>query len=321
MRARILIWIVLACATADAQPLIYNRLPSFGLTPEARIDGVVAYDPFSRQIFLFGGDSGFPRNDLWAFSLDFRSWTPIAASPAPAQRFGHTVVFDSLRRRLIVFGGQAAGFFNDVWAYDIAAGSWRLLASDTGPEKRYGHSGIYDPVRDRMIISHGFTTRGRFDDTWSFDLAANVWRNITPAGPLPVRRCLHHAVHDPDNDQMLLYGGCASGVGTQEGGGCPLGDLWAFDLNTNRWRELKPSNKPPARQWYGLAFDAARRRMVVFGGFWAGSLSDTWEYDPAANTWLPADLAGTQPMPRSRHEGGSQRSSLFRRKNRRGVVE
>ena len=297
--------LVLAATAAGAQTLTYTSLRAEGAVPLPRSDGSIVYDQAGRQLFLFGGLVVFggqdtpALNDLWAYSLDRRQWvqTPVAGSRPPA-RFGHTMVLDAARRRLIVFGGQAAGFFSDVWAYDIARGNWEQLSrDDAGPSRRYGHSAIYDAARDRMVISHGFTNAGRFDDTWAFEFAGNAWRNLTPSGSRPLRRCLHHAAHDAANSQMYLYGGCASGAGP-----CPLGDLWSFDLDTNRWTERAGTFRPPARQWYGMAFDTARSRLVIFGGSGGGLLNDTWEYDPITNAWQQPSLEGDTPAPRERHE-------------------
>lgn len=296
MRAALLV--AYACA-AVAQPLAYRLLPADGPQPAARLDGTIAYDASTRQIWLFGGSAGQVQNDLWYYSLDQRRWTEVNVTGArPSARLGHVTIFDPVRKRLIVFGGQASGFFSDTWAFDIAAGTWRQLAGDNaGPSKRYSHSGVYDAARDRLVISHGFTDAGRFDDTWAFDLRNNSWRNISPSGTRPVRRCLHHAVYDGGN-QMFLYGGCASGFGP-----CPLGDLWAFDLTTSRWTEIRTTTQPAGRQHYGIAFDEQRQRLVLFGGSGRGTLGDTWEFDPATSRWQEAMLAGPAPGPRSRHQG------------------
>lgn len=284
---------------APAQNLSYSLLGSSAPVPSARVDGVIEYDPVSRQIFLFGGQDTLPRNDLWAYSLARRQWTEMQVSgPVPPARFGHTVVFDSARRRLVVFGGQASGFFSDVWAFDIAAGSWRQLSADnTGPSRRYGHSAIYETARDRMVISHGFTNAGRFDDTWAFDFSSNSWRDISPSGTRPLRRCLHHAAYDAERGEMYLYGGCSSGSGP-----CPQGDLWSLDLALNRWSERTPRSGPPAREHYGMAFNAIRGKLVIFGGSGAGLLNDTWEFDPRSGAWRQASVAGAAPGPRHRHQ-------------------
>lgn len=292
-------FLALLCVACFAQPLAYTLLPAGGSGPSGRVDGTIAWDPEGQQIFLFGGQDNEFRNDLWSYSLERRQWTEVAVSgERPPARLGHTLVLDPVRRRLILFGGQARGFFSDVWAFDVAQGAWsRLAADDSGPSRRYGHSAIYDPRGDRLVISHGFTSSGRFDDTWAFSLAGNSWRNLSPSGTRPLRRCLHHAVLDPERSVMYLYGGCASGFGP-----CPLGDLWDFDLNTNQWSERTGSVRPPAREHYGRAFDTVRRRLVLFGGSGAGLLGDTWEFDPAAGTWRETALEGQPPRPRARHE-------------------
>lgn len=300
--ARILLVAAALAASAFAQPLRYTPLDTGAVRPAGRIDGTIAFDAAGRQIFLFGGDADSgTRNDLWAYSLDRKEWIEITAPGAPAARFGHTLIADAPRRRLIVFGGQAGGFFNDTWSFDIAASTWTRLDAGTGPSKRYGHSAIYDGAREQMVISHGFTDAGRFDDTWAFDLRTNRWRDISPSSGRPVRRCLHHATADAAGDQMLLFGGCASG--TPMPNNCPLGDLWSFDLRTNRWTEVTSNPRPQPRQWYGTAFDAARRRMIVFGGSGGGSLNDTWEFDPVARSWSQTQVSGEVPAARNRHEG------------------
>jgi uncharacterized protein (TIGR03437 family) len=148
-----------------------------------------------------------------------------------------------------------------------------------------------------MVVSHGFTDAGRFDDTWAFDLKTNSWSNLSPSSNRPLRRCLHHAVYDSADNRMYLYGGCSSPFGP-----CPLGDLWAFDLNRNQWTELTPAASPPAREHYGMAFDFARGRLVVFGGAGPGLLNDTWEYDPGSSKWQQTAIAGDLPAARQRHE-------------------
>ena len=296
----ITVFLLVLPALAQSGGLTYSRVNPQGPQPSGRIDAPIACDAPGRRLLMFGGQDSAARNDLWAFSLDRQDWTELNPPGArPPARFGHTATFDPVRRRLVIFGGQDSGFFSDVWAYDIIRNTWQLLSPDeAGPSRRYGHSAIYEAARDRLVISHGFTTSGRFDDTWAFSLATNTWQNLSPAGTRPLKRCLHHAVYDERNGQMLLYGGCASGFGP-----CPLDDLWSFDLSANRWTQRTGTPQPPPRQWYGLAFDGLPQRLILFGGLGnGGALDDTWEYDPSANAWAQRSPGGERPAARSRHQ-------------------
>src|SRR5262249_2609173 len=64
-----------------------------------------------------------------------------------------------------------------------------------------------------------------------------------------------------------------------------------------------PATSPSPRAGVGLAFDAARGRVVLFGGYAISGetlvyYSDTWEWDGA--TWAPRATA-TGPSARSGH--------------------
>lgn len=65
------------------------------------------------------------------------------------------------------------------------------------------------------------------------------------------------------------------------------------------WWEAVPGSGPPARLQAGAAFDAARQRVVMFGGIRADNTltAETWEFD--GHDWALAD-EGTGPTPRSR---------------------
>lgn len=289
---------MLAPSLVLSQNITFQLLPSVVPQPTARFDGTIAYDSIGHQVYLFGGQDDAPENDLWAYSISAQQWTKVAVQgDLPPARFGHTMIFDPVRRRVVVFGGQAGTFYNDVWAFDIAGGSWKQLnVPFSGPATRYGHSGIYDSKRDRMVISHGFTHSGRFDDTWAFDFATNAWSDISPAAR-PLRRCLHHAAYDPAHDQMYLYGGCSSGYGP-----CPDGDLWSLDFSKGQWTERTPISSPAPREHYGMAFDEARGKLVLFGGDGASLFADLWEFDPNTGLWLAVGHQGNTPSARNRHE-------------------
>ncbi len=269
--------------------------------PPARFYHTLSLDPKRNRLLVFGGRGPTSLADTWIFDLDGRSWREVIASPSPSARNGYAAIYDAPRDRIIIFGGQNAGFFNDVWAFDLENETWQeLAASGTSPSTRYGTSAIYDAPRNRMVVSHGFTSQGRFDDTWAFDLATNTWTDITPtSGSKPLKRCLHRAVYDASGDRMLLFGGCSSGFGP-----CPQGDLWAFDLKTNVWTELQPpGDTPSARTDPSMAYDPTGKRGILFGGRNSQSfLNDTWSFDVVAQQWTLLSVEGGPPSPRKSHD-------------------
>ena len=62
-----------------------------------------------------------------------------------------------------------------------------------------------------------------------------------------------------------------------------------------------------------MAFDAIRRRLVVFGGSGNSTLNDTWTFDPRSASWEQPAIAGDAPRPRHRHETAyaSDRGTIF----------
>ncbi len=70
------------------------------------------------------------------------------------------------------------------------------------------------------------------------------------------------------------------------------------------WNKLLDSSRtlPSARSAHSMVYDPGTQRMILFGGRGdAAGYSDTWAYDPAANTWTELEPSGTQPSARSAH--------------------
>ena len=277
----------------------WMRVTATNPGPSARFDHTLVHDPVRDLLVVFGGRTTGSLGDTWIFDLSSSSWREVQTTPSPAPRHGYTAIYDAPRMRIVIFGGQSpSGFFNDVWAFDSEGETWEeLTVSGDSPSTRYGTSAIFDAPRERMIISHGFTSQGRFDDTWAFDLTLNRWSDITPAsGSKPLKRCLHEAVYDATNDRMLLFGGCSSGFGP-----CPQGDLWGLDLKADIWSELTPSGESPAsRSNPGLVYDTGGKRALLFGG--GNTDDDTWSFDVSSGNWEKLIFQGATPSPRRSHD-------------------
>jgi N-acetylneuraminic acid mutarotase len=156
----------------------------------------------------------------------------------------------------------------------------------------------YDVESDRVILFGGQT--GDYRDpasyngeTWAYDMAANKWTQMKPPSG-PTRRSAAELVYDAESDRVILFGGANDDVSWM------LNDTWAYDYNTNTWKEMA---KGPAKHLGDrLAYDAESDRIILFGGYdMAGFyLNDTWAYDFNSDTWTKMKPS-TSPSGRNYH--------------------
>src|ERR1700676_876393 len=84
--------------------------------------------------------------------------------------------------------------------------------------------------------------------------------------------------YDSTHSQVVLFGGIDSSVFTPSPN--YSNETWTWDGST--WTQQSPANNPPARCCFGMAYDATRGQMVIFGGAGPGGfLTDTWVWDGA----------------------------------------
>jgi N-acetylneuraminic acid mutarotase len=134
------------------------------------------------------------------------------------------------------------------------------------------------------------------NDMWCLDLRTLTWSVACPGGAAstfaPSRRYAHAAA--VVGTTVLVHGG----YNTRE---TYLGDLWAFDTVTCRWREVVPRGMAPTPR-YAHAAVSVGGTMWVFGG--CAELScfrEMWALDTATATWTKVALRGITPSPRAYH--------------------
>jgi len=91
----------------------------------------------------------------------------------------------------------------------------------------------------------------------------------------------------------VLFGGRDRGLN-------PLDDMWQWDGTA--WTRLGPVDRtspwPPARSEAAMSYDAARGRLVLFGGYSTTDLTDTWEWD--GTSWVEVESLSGSPPARGR---------------------
>jgi len=217
-------------------------------------------------------------------------------------RHNHSAIYDPVRDRMLAFGGSAIPSpLSDLWSLALAGTpTWSLVNAAGGPSARSGHTAIYDPVRDRMIVFGG-SGGGFFNDVWAVNLAGlPAWSQLGTSGTPPTGRADATAIYDPNGDRMIVFGGIDSGF--------YLNETWQLTLSgTPTWSQMTFATPiPPTRYGHTAVYDAARSRMVIFGGHHGTSptdLFDSWALDlsVAATGWSQLSVTGPSPLRRYDH--------------------
>jgi Galactose oxidase, central domain len=251
--------------------------------PDPRAGHALVFDANRRRAVLFGGEAGESalRGDTWEW--DGENWTQVADT-GPDARLGHALAFDTNRQRALLFGGEAgSGLRADTWEWD--GEDWTQVA-DTGPDARRGHGLAFDTNRQRAVLFGGETASGLRADTWEWDGAHWTQKGDTGPGPSLASAMTFGA------GATLLFGGVTDSpapiaVTALSPAPAAVETLWGLSWEWDGVQWTLRQDMGPAPRWgHALAFDSARDRAVLFGGFAAlpadpgvvdSVLADTWE--------------------------------------------
>jgi len=267
--------------------------------PEPRGGAAMTFEAPAGRIVMFGGDGDAGSlGDTWAW--DGAGWTALAAGASPRARSGAAMAYDIVRRQVVMFGGQrpvdgavtAAGLLDDTWIWDRGAWTSRTALRTTRPSPRNAYGLVRDAAQDVAVLFGGHTDNERVagltSDTWVWDGA--TWRALDAAPPLPPRIgfALGH-----DGRHVVMFGGARETRELIEAADA----TWA--LIDARWVLQPTDTAPSARAGAAMAYDAARGKLVLFGGDDGTGEGpfDTWEWDGAR--W--AQVAAFGPPPRTGH--------------------
>ncbi|CAN5576147.1 hypothetical protein BH20CHL7_BH20CHL7_13390 [soil metagenome] len=172
---------------------------------------------------------------------------------------------------------------------DLRDVTWgRVATSGAVPSARAGHAWLMDPDDSAAYLFGGRDRTAALGDLWVYDLDADRWTPIEPAGPRPAPRSDHATVWVRDVG-LVVVGGRASD-------GALLDDLWLFDIVSSAWRELPAIGpKPAARASSCAAIGPDDRIWLTHGEGNAGALADTWAYDVVDGAW--EDVTATPQAP------------------------
>lgn len=288
----------LFCFNVDSLFSQWQEVLTIGSVPHLKNHSAI-YHPGLNSMFVFGGRtaSGIS-NELWKFDIQAGVWSLVTPSGnLPSARYTQNAHYDSLNNRMLIWSGQAqTAVLNDIWAYDFASNSWLELWPDSmisgAPLQRYGTGSVFDPVNKRLITFAGFTTAGRFDDTWFFHTDTHEWFDRTNSIH-PPKRCLHSAVFARDQRKMIVYAGQDTG---------PLEDIWQLNIDDFMWQNITPQVNPPGRFWNSTVYTPhGGGSLIIHGGLDAGARGDMWKFSFQTGGWEQIDQGVSKPAARWGH--------------------
>lgn len=188
------VW-VLANANGLGGPPAWARLDPQGTLPPARGHHILAYDPASNRMIVFGGSIATgDSNDAWVLENanglgGTPRWTQLSPSGTPpTPRSLAAAGYDPASNRMVVFGGSTpGGRVNEVWVLQNANGlggtpSWsRLNPAGTPPTPRDTHTAVVNAATNRLVVFAGRTCTSctgpdfvALNDTWMLTAATGT---------------------------------------------------------------------------------------------------------------------------------------------------
>ena len=104
-----------------------------------------------------------------------------------------------------------------------------------------------------------------------------AWKSFTAAtGQYPPMIWYYALAYNPPTGKTYVFGGQSSKSNA-------LNDFWMWDGEA--WSQIVAATSPPARQGAALAYDPARKSLILYGGTnpddIGNNLVDTWEWTEA----------------------------------------
>ena len=174
-------------------------------------------------------------------------------------------------------------------AATTASAQWQQITPTLSPSGRGGHGMTFDPINGGVLIFGGDTLGfpvGAVNQTWSYN--GTTWAQLSPATSPPASAGIE-LVFDFNRGVFVTYGS----LNTSPFGGASADRTWEYNGTT--WTQIFPVTTPGGLGLYGMCFDSARNKVVIYGGiadnFFPIAANGTWEYD--GTNWALITTAGS----------------------------
>ena len=157
---------------------------------------------------------------------------------SPSERIYFAMNYDNSEDKVILWGGRKVYPISDnkIWIYDFNADTWEPKENTGGPQKPLTYPSIvYRSKTKDNILFGGAILESKFkgslmNETWSYDLKQNNWKQLFPKNsPPPVAN--QNMAYSTKKNIILLFGGELGTLYSNK----LSGDTWVFDSKRNTW--------------------------------------------------------------------------------------
>jgi len=161
---------------------------------------------------------------------------------SPVGRQSAALTHSTLAHQFVLFGGtDGYSTFDSTWVWRGARWEELTLAKHPGP--RIGSAAAYDSTHHEVVLFGG-------EDQRSHQTVSTPWAVV-----------ITNPLSGPKDYSLVCYR-----------------DTWIW--NGQDWIQETSPHGPPGRSGHAMAYDAARKQIVLFGGHdQNGELNDTWVWD------------------------------------------
>ena len=253
-----------ACGLAAQSTYALFETPALSLQPPDRYRAQLATDEVRNRVLLVGGlaPGGQVRSDYWEWNGT--AWQQIVPSNPLNLSKPFRLVYAPQRGQVLAVTGEETANGPPMVIRGWNGTNW-VPVNSSGPMSRAEAWQVAWDANRGVLVMFGSPFGA---ETWEWN--GTVWQLRGTGGPLP--REGHRMVYDEGRQRVVLCGG----LGLI--GGTVLNDTWEWDGAV--WVERFGIPAPQIQQASAIAYDRARQRVVLHGGYWNGNdTGAVYEYD------------------------------------------
>jgi hypothetical protein len=271
-----------------------SPLPNTPPSPRLGYEGACAWDNLHQVLIRYGGHNqgggGAQYSEIWTYDPYTAKW--ILKEPdisPPGVCCAQQNVFDPILRRYVRFpafsGSHGWQWFREIylnnstlWTYDLDRNIWLERRPLPAPQVTGLRCSTWNIDHQIIVIFGG---EGNQAGTVVYDPHSNTWTRMRPPRE-PAFRSSGNMVYDQAQKLHILFGSQFTDDP----------HTWAYDLQKNRWLDLKPPIMPPTNKNDAvMCYDSINKVVIALikitqgEGEQARHRLETWIYDTGKNTW------------------------------------